>query len=270
VLDQTELVRLVRQGPFVHTVQHAVRGPAVAIHAEDAERLAFLKAATISSAPPPVPPDPTPEPPDVLALADELLSGSPPSGAPGRAAALRRVVGQVTHRRDPVRLATLRLLLGAELMAAGGDALDEAIDEYRRALAVLRPGVHDPLRAHALHLVGDAWSQRCGTAGHDAAEVARDRSHAVACLRAAEAFLASGSSSWGTVVLDRAMVELAAGPCPGTRSAPGARPGAGDSTARVSPRVGVVPVVVGAEMAGRGQGVAGRARMRVRTSASSS
>jgi hypothetical protein len=75
--------------------------------------------------------------------------------------------------------------------------------------------VHDPLRAHALHLVGDAWSQRCGTAGHDAAEVARDRSHAVACLRAAEALLASGSSSWGTVVRDRAMVELAADPARG-------------------------------------------------------
>lgn len=202
-LDQTELVRLVRRGGFVHTVQHAIREPGVA---EDrAARLAFLATATLRADPPPSPPEPPPEHADLTELVDGLIGGTPPPGAPERVPLLRRAVDGVAHRRDPMRLATLRLLLGLELAGLDRlDALDGAVTAYRRALAVIRPATNAGLRGKALSLLAAAWTRRASLAG----TAARDRAHAVACLRAAEELAAPGSADRAAAALDRADVEL--------------------------------------------------------------
>lgn len=211
--DQTELVRIVRRGTTLHTLQYAVRGDLALAARAKTSRLTLLRSADFERRPPPVAETaPTVDDPEVAAI---LRLATAPSDEPpaNRLAALRRGLSVISKDRHLQPWAVLNLILALLILeldakdAISDEGLDEAVASLRRALEVFNRDQEADRWARALKALGLINVKRArrrgrgnGPAATEAAQISLR--HAIAAFDKARTAFKPGSFDWALVMVE--------------------------------------------------------------------
>lgn len=190
VVDQLEVVRLLRGRSGLHSMHYAARGPMESLGSAREAWLARLERASVTYQSGPARPIP-----DAVPAADEAhplidaLQGTPPGTE--RVALIRRAIALTDKAVAAERWARLHALLGTEVMRAPGEdrAADIAIAAYRNALEVLTRETDIESWAATMVALSAAFAVRAASTEPHAA----DLRHSAATLEHALSAFAEGS-----------------------------------------------------------------------------